>query len=52
MTKPPPFTGWGPFVVPGTDDPAPGVQPGMDELWDIALWEAEYEQWLIDSGDE
>lgn len=29
------------------------VQPGMDdELWDIALWEAECQQWLLDSGRE
>lgn len=32
--------------------PPAGVQPGMNELWDIALWEAEYEQWLLDGGDE
>lgn len=37
----------------GNRSPPAGVEPGMDdELWDIALWEAEYQQWLLDSGRE
>lgn len=26
------------------------VEPGMDELWDIALWESEWEQYCLDHG--